>query len=426
MKKFIIVVIAIFSLPFLAFTIQKEEDQVIETYDEGIVYNLGVFPDNLSTDISSRQEDLIYCIFQGIVKEEDGGIVPAICQDYFLSEDNLTYTFKIRNDAKWSNGKNITAMDFKLYYDSVFKDLEYKYKSLNSVVSVKTTDLKTLEITLSKEEKNFLVVLSSPELCVRSLDDEIMDYKDNYKEIRYSGPFKINDVLEDKIVLEDNINYYDYSMIKAKKIIITNETLNERALAKFDEGEIDILISNVKSEDDRLLIENLAKKYTFSETTSIIVNEDSDIAKNDFVVSSLNNIQGASVIKKLKLNNKNPSLRDKSEECQGEYRDVVKLYNVDLDENNNISNYIVECLKNKGIEVENFQVSDEEFQSICDEKNYDIILGNLEDFPEDNIINIPLFSSSILLCNDKEIEGIYVNSFKNVILEDIYTKNSKE
>ena len=42
----------------------------------------------------------------------DGSAVNALCAEETISEDGLTYTFKIRDDAFWSNGDPVTAADF--------------------------------------------------------------------------------------------------------------------------------------------------------------------------------------------------------------------------------------------------------------------------------------------------------------------------
>ena len=44
--------------------------------------------------------------------DADGQSVPAIAETYEVSEDGLTYTFHLREDAVWSNGDPVTADDF--------------------------------------------------------------------------------------------------------------------------------------------------------------------------------------------------------------------------------------------------------------------------------------------------------------------------
>ena len=56
-------------------------------------------------------------LFEGLVQNdvlsEDFGIVPAVAESWSVSEDGRTYTFRLRDDARWSNGEPVTAEDFR-------------------------------------------------------------------------------------------------------------------------------------------------------------------------------------------------------------------------------------------------------------------------------------------------------------------------
>lgn len=56
-------------------------------------------------------------LFEGLVKHDvlsrDFDVVPAVAESWEVSEDGLTYTFHLRPDAKWSNGRPVTADDFR-------------------------------------------------------------------------------------------------------------------------------------------------------------------------------------------------------------------------------------------------------------------------------------------------------------------------
>lgn len=56
-------------------------------------------------------------LFEGLVQNdvlsEDFGIVPAAAESWTVSEDGRTYTFRLREDARWSNGEPVTAEDFR-------------------------------------------------------------------------------------------------------------------------------------------------------------------------------------------------------------------------------------------------------------------------------------------------------------------------
>ena len=44
--------------------------------------------------------------------DKDSNVIPAIAESWDVSPDGLSYTFHIREDAKWSNGEPVRAQDF--------------------------------------------------------------------------------------------------------------------------------------------------------------------------------------------------------------------------------------------------------------------------------------------------------------------------
>ena len=54
-------------------------------------------------------------VFEGLtrINQETGEAEPAMAEDIEVSDDGLTYTFKIREGATWTNGDPVTAGDFE-------------------------------------------------------------------------------------------------------------------------------------------------------------------------------------------------------------------------------------------------------------------------------------------------------------------------
>ena len=63
---------------------------------------------------ASPEIDVVRAVFEGLTDTNPKTlkIIPAIATDWNATEDNKIWTFKLRRDAKWSNGKAITAEDF--------------------------------------------------------------------------------------------------------------------------------------------------------------------------------------------------------------------------------------------------------------------------------------------------------------------------
>lgn len=52
-------------------------------------------------------------LFEGLLSQDaDGNLIPGVAERYESSDDKMTYTFFLRENAKWSNGDPVTANDF--------------------------------------------------------------------------------------------------------------------------------------------------------------------------------------------------------------------------------------------------------------------------------------------------------------------------
>lgn len=57
--------------------------------------------------------DIVRDLFEGLMNQDaDGNLIPGVATGYTVSDDKLTYTFTLRDNAKWSNGDPVTAGDF--------------------------------------------------------------------------------------------------------------------------------------------------------------------------------------------------------------------------------------------------------------------------------------------------------------------------
>ncbi|MEO9518443.1 MAG: peptide ABC transporter substrate-binding protein [Paracoccaceae bacterium] len=56
---------------------------------------------------------IIRQLFEGLLnQDEDGSLIPGVAETWEASNGNKTWTFKLREDAKWSDGSSVTAGDF--------------------------------------------------------------------------------------------------------------------------------------------------------------------------------------------------------------------------------------------------------------------------------------------------------------------------
>lgn len=269
MKKIICVIFMTFMLLISGCVEKSTQEAQGNNYRDSIVYNLGKMPKDLimldSNDI--REKDLLVNSFEGLVKsDEKGNIVPALSEKWEISKDETSYTFKIRENAKWSDGSDITAEDFvKFFSDILNKEINNIYSDQLSCifgaekyrngeddfknVAIAALDKKSLQIRLNYPCSYFLNILSEPIYGLRKIDDNLTKWSKEYKNILYSGSFTIDKISNSKeVTLKKNENYWDKDSVKSDKVLVTFINSSEGALAAFQNYKINLFVNPPLSE----------------------------------------------------------------------------------------------------------------------------------------------------------------------------------
>ncbi|MEI6033585.1 MAG: peptide ABC transporter substrate-binding protein [Verrucomicrobiae bacterium] len=80
-----------------------------------LVFINGAEPETLDPAIITGQPEgrIVNALFEGLCAYDEGGrAVPGVAESWEISPDGRTYTFRLRPDAKWSDGTPVTANDF--------------------------------------------------------------------------------------------------------------------------------------------------------------------------------------------------------------------------------------------------------------------------------------------------------------------------
>lgn len=288
MKKYISFIISIVLL--LNGCVVRKENRSYGTTT--IVYGVESFPKDLilMEDIKNKYNYLLVNLFEGLVKKDDeGNIIPGLAYKWDISEDGSKYTFKIRHDAKWSDGNKITSRDFVYFFSEILKQdvknrFNYHLDYVNGIeeyrkgnlsfdeTGIKEIDKNTLEINLKYPCLYLLDILSSPLYALRKVNYTLVSWKEDFQYILYSGAYKINDFNNDMLELGVNKNYWDGENTKNYKIIIQNEESEEGVLAAFETSRIDFFkiystsTNYITKEDTYILQKNssLSKALAFN------------------------------------------------------------------------------------------------------------------------------------------------------------------
>ncbi len=202
-------------------------------------------------------------LFSGLVRlSPDLQIVPDLAENWTISPDGTVYTFVLREDAAFTDGRPITAADVKysweraadpetesttvLTYMGDIVGLKEKFEgSADEIVGVRVIDERTLEVTLDGPKPYFLAKLTYPSSFIVDQQDIERDPKNWMFNPNASGPYKMREFREeDAIIFERNENYYDPAQIPYVVFLLYR---SGSFVSYYEAGEIDI--AHVGSED---------------------------------------------------------------------------------------------------------------------------------------------------------------------------------
>ena len=214
-------------------------------------YVYAVDPASLDYSIATRTSttDVIGNVVDGLMENDQyGNVIPSLAEDWSVSKDGLTYTYKLRKGVKWytSEGEEyaeVTAHDFvtglkhvadgksdgvSLIQNSI-KGLDaYMTGETNdfSTVGVKALDDYTVEYTLNKPESFWNSKVTTATML--PVNEEFL--KASGKDygavtpagILYNGPYILKTLTSKSLIeYEKNPNYWDKEKVKIEKIKLT-------------------------------------------------------------------------------------------------------------------------------------------------------------------------------------------------------------
>ena len=220
---------------------------------------------NYLLDYYADNTSIITNLVDGLLENDNyGNLVPSLAEDWSVSSDGLTYTYKLRKDAKWftADGEEyapVKAQDFvtgiKYAVDNKSQAIDLiqnSIKGLNdyitgvdsdfSKVGVKAIDDQTVEYTLVRPEPYWNSKTTNSILF--PVNEEFLNSKGkdfgtlSPDSILYSGPYLLKDFTsKSSIEYVKNPHYYDHDKVSIERV----------KLAYFDGSDQELTIRNFES-----------------------------------------------------------------------------------------------------------------------------------------------------------------------------------
>jgi oligopeptide transport system substrate-binding protein len=232
---------------------------------------------------STRATDTVSSFILGHTQEgltsygQHGEIVPGVAESWEIRENGAT--FRLRKEARWSDGKPVTANDFVFAWRNVVDPAtasEYAFilytvkngEAINagklppSALGVRAVDDHTLEVEFERPCPYFLG-LTAFKTFDPIREDFYRSRKGRYgatpDDLLSNGPFKLTHWdHEASLVLEKNPLYWDAASIQLDRIEIPYITNDSNArLNLFRDGSVDFLEAIGRDESRRSQVERL-------------------------------------------------------------------------------------------------------------------------------------------------------------------------
>ncbi len=252
---------AAFAMPLMAATPQAGEELAdSQAYTYRLLDAIKSMDPQINTD--REGSDVMRSLFEGLYNEDaSGNLVPGVALEHTLSDDKTVYTFKLRPEAKWSNGDPVTAQDFVNAWQRLVDPAtasEYAwYMELMQVVNaaeiikgekpvtdlgVKAVDDHTFEVTILAPLPYFANMTTHASVFPihkATIDKFGADWT-KPENLVGNGAYVLKEhILGEKVVMERNPNYWDDAHTVMSPI--TALTINDEnaALTRYQAGELD-------------------------------------------------------------------------------------------------------------------------------------------------------------------------------------------
>ena len=210
----------------------------------------------LSTDITTGV--ITALMYDNLVQFGEGSeILPGLAEAWEVSEDGTIYTFRLRNDVKFWDGKPLTSADVKYSFERVLNPetrspqtwllapirgaTDYVQLNADSIDGIRILSPTEIQLTLDTPFAPFLGFLGAPATAIVPSPAPHSSARDLKEFPQGSGPWMFEQWQADrKIRFSRNKNYYK-GPAKLEGLILNNIPEILTAAIEFEAGNLDVM-----------------------------------------------------------------------------------------------------------------------------------------------------------------------------------------
>ncbi|MFC7333679.1 peptide ABC transporter substrate-binding protein [Rhodocista pekingensis] len=258
-----------------------------------VVLNRGNGPEPSSMDpqlgTTVTEGRIMYDLFEGLFTIGiNGEPVPAVADSWEISPDGLVYTFRLRRDAKWSDGTPVTAEDFAFSWRRLLDPAlasQYAYflwpvknaEAINKgempgeALGVEAVDPYTFRVTLERPTGYFLASLMhriTHPVQKANVERDGKSFMQPGKLVS-NGAYQLVDYKPQSYVkVVKNPHYHDADQVKIDTVYFHHSDSQDTELRRFRAGELDAVMQIPYTQVDWVR-QNMPEVETFYPVFSI-------------------------------------------------------------------------------------------------------------------------------------------------------------
>ncbi len=185
--------------------------------------------------------EIVGHLFRGLLTVDDAlTVVPDIADNFRVSSDGLTYLFRLREEARWSDGVPVTAEDFAFAWRRLQEEQSATAFLLADIASAEALDDRTLEVRVREPRSYFPYLLATWAFpWPRHRCEELGDAWRHPENLVCNGPFVIGEIGDGYVLLEAN-PYWTGARGNVREIRIEFKS-DQEALQEWLTGRFDVL-----------------------------------------------------------------------------------------------------------------------------------------------------------------------------------------
>jgi len=208
--------------------------------------------------------DAVRALFEGLTEYDPVTLapLPAVATRWESSPDARVWTFYLREDAKWSNGENVTAADFVRSWQRTLKigplaphtdllsniegsganpaapNAEKQHRSIPTFGAEAVSD-HVLRVRLHESDAAFPALVAHPVFRPVKVLDANTTSRLEADHLVSNGAFQLSGKDGDRVLLERANTYWDGASVSLQRVSFIGSADAEDALAAYRTGDVD-------------------------------------------------------------------------------------------------------------------------------------------------------------------------------------------